>query len=152
MHQTKVKSGLSCQTVYGTNEQTFCYSVQQGDDCDTQQSDDLSVQQNEECDTQRNDEHSVWPDHYNAAKIGDDCAAQRSDFQRVQSNDGTTGTADQQTDVRSIHQSKGDAVFSQNKSKRTRQSQAYPNHVKKSRGHVFRPRALLKPPNFLTYK
>jgi hypothetical protein len=28
----------------------------------------------------------------------------------------------------------------------------YPNHVGKSRRHVFRPRALLKPPNFLTYK
>jgi hypothetical protein len=65
------------------------------------------------------------PDHDSAAKIGDDCATQRSGFQRVQSNDGTTGTADQQSDVRSIHQSKGDAVFSQNKSKKTRQSPQY---------------------------
>jgi hypothetical protein len=94
-HQTKVKSGLSCQTVYGTNQQIFGHSVQQGDDCATQQSDDLSVQQNEDCPTQRSDEHSVRSDHDSAAKIGDDCAAQRSDFRRVQSNDGTTETADQ---------------------------------------------------------
>ncbi len=150
--QATASPELSSRQVRRATRQTSGHSVQQDDDCAARRGDDHAVRRNDDCAAQRSDEHAVRPDDDCAAQLGDDRAAQRSDVHRIQSDNGTTETADHQSDVRSVQQSKGSAVFSHDRQRKTRQNQAFPISVGRSRRHVLRPEALLKPPDFLTYQ